>query len=235
MRKAFIRRYIMVKGKFAKLILEGVKTTTIRLGRVIPKSSEVIIHSEGRPIAEARIKNVVYKKVKELTEDDARRDGYPSLEDLLRDLRNIYKVDIGAEDEVTIIEFEVVKRLDKLDDADPYLGLEPHTIALLANRYLGDQLTEEEKNVVGALLKHKSIRTASIKLFGTLNKRWAIRRVLKRLLAKLIDRGVISVSEEALQKLAMISGFWRSYLAKRRAGDAGNGSSKENVGKRDIS
>lgn len=60
--KKFIRRYIMVKGKFAELILAGKKTTTIRLGKVVPRSSEVIIHSNGRPIAEAKIKNTMLQK-----------------------------------------------------------------------------------------------------------------------------------------------------------------------------
>lgn len=213
--KKFIRRYIMVKGKFAKLILIGKKTTTIRLGRVVPKSNEVIIHSSGRPIAEAKIKNVIYKKVKELTEEDAKRDGYSSLQELLDDLRNIYKVIINPDDDVTIIEFEVTKRFNDIDVNDIYLGFSPHTIAVLANRYLKDVMSKDEKIVVEYMLRCKSIRSTTIKIFRSLNKRWITRNILRRLLAKLIDRGIIDVDQEILEKLASISNFWRRYLVEK--------------------
>lgn len=206
----------MVSGRFAELILNGVKTTTIRLGKVIPKSSLVIIHSEGRPIAEAVIKSVVYKKVGELTEEDAKRDGYRSLEELLKDLERIYNVKISPEDIVTVIEFEVVKRLSDINPEDVYLGFSPQTIVLLANRYLRNSLSDEERKVIEALLRYRSIRTASIKLYGSLQKRWIIRRVLRMLLAKLIDRGIIEVDDKSIERLAAISGFWRRYLYEKR-------------------
>ncbi|HIP57564.1 MAG TPA: ASCH domain-containing protein, partial [Ignisphaera aggregans] len=34
-REVYLRRHIMVKGRFVDLILSGKKTTTIRLGRVV--------------------------------------------------------------------------------------------------------------------------------------------------------------------------------------------------------
>ncbi|MEM3980342.1 MAG: ASCH domain-containing protein [Ignisphaera sp.] len=213
--KKFVRRYIMIKGKFARLILTGKKTTTIRLGRVVPKSSEVIIHSNGRPIAEAKIKNIIYKKVKELKEEDAIRDGYSSLQELLSDLRNIYKVDINPDDEVTIIEFEVTKKFDDIDISDIYLGFSPHTIAVLANRYLRDVMSKDERNVVEHMLRYKSIRLSTIKMFGSLNKRWIIRNTLRSLLIKLIVKGIIAIDQEILEKLATISSFWRRYLVEK--------------------
>lgn len=216
MKNVFIRRYIMVKGRFAKLILSGVKTTTIRLGKVIPKCREIIIHSEGRPIAEAKIKNTIYKKVKELTDEDAKKDGYSSVDELLNDLKNIYGVDIKPDDDVTIIEFEVTRKFSDIDIADPYLGFSPHTIALLANRYLKDSLTDEEKKIIDGVLRYRSIRTTAMKLFKSLSKRWIVRLVLKRLLAKLIDRGVISIDEETLNKLSSVSIFWRKYLIRKK-------------------
>lgn len=215
MRKVFIRRYIMTKGRFAKLILDGIKTTTIRLGKVIPKCSEVIIHSEGRPIAEAKIKSVVYKRVRELTEEDAKRDGYSSLQELIEDLRNMYNVNIRLDDVVSIIEFEVIKKLNDIDENNIYLGLSPYTIALLASRYLKDVLTEEEKAIINNILIYKSIRTVSMKLFGSINKRWIVRKILRRALAYLVDKEIIKVDQKIIGKLAEISSFWRKYLQKR--------------------
>lgn len=209
----------MVKGRFARLILEGVKCTTIRLGRVIPKCSEVIIHSNGRPIAEAKIKNVIYKKVKELTEEDAKKDGYSSLHELLDDLKRIYRREVGSEDDVTIIEFEVVKNLSDIDVNDVYLGFAPTTIALLASRYLKNMLTDEEKAVTEGILRYKSIRATTIRLYGSLERRWFIRKLLRRLLVKLIDKEVIKVDNETLEKLAAVSGFWRQYLVQRKNRD----------------
>jgi len=205
----------MIKGKFAELILAGKKTTTIRLGRVVPKSNEVIIHSNGRPIAEAKIKNVTYKKIKELTDEDAKKDGYSSLQELLNDLKNIYKTDLDINIEVTVIEFEVIKRFDEIDVKDIYLGFSPHTIAVLANRYLRDILSKDERNVVNHMLRYKNIRITTIKMFGSLNKRWVTRNILRRLLAKLMDKGVINIDQGVLEKLATVSIFWRRYLRKK--------------------
>lgn len=217
MKKIFIRRYMMIKGKFAKLILEGKKTTTIRLGRVIPKVDEVIIHSEGKPIAKVKIRNVVYKKVKELTEEDAKRDGYSSLEELIKDLMNMYNTDIKPDDEVTIIDFIITKKFDNIDIKDAYLGFSPYTIALLANRYLKSIVNDEERKIINYMLKYRSIRFVSLKLYGSLSKRWMVRKILRNLLVKLIEADVIKVGEETLEKLAMTSSFWRKYLEERRA------------------
>ena len=60
-KSVYLRRHIMVKGRFIDLILQGKKNSTIRLGKVIPKHNEIIIHGGGKPIAKARIKNVIYK------------------------------------------------------------------------------------------------------------------------------------------------------------------------------
>uniref|UniRef100_A0A7J3MX78 ASCH domain-containing protein n=1 Tax=Ignisphaera aggregans TaxID=334771 RepID=A0A7J3MX78_9CREN len=206
----------MIKGYFAQLILDGLKTTTIRLGKVVPRLRTVIIHSDGKPIAEALIKNVTYKKVRELTDEDAKRDGYNSIEELLNDLRDIYGRDIHQEDVVSIIEFEITKKFSDINPEDIYLGFSPHTIAILANRYLRDVLDEEEKRIVEHILRYRSIRTTSLKLFGSLEKRWIIRKTLRKLLAKLLDRKVINVDDKTIEKLAEISTFWRRYLVEKK-------------------
>ncbi len=199
----------MVKKEFAELIIKGLKTTTIRLGKVVPKSKEIIIHSGGKPIAKAVIESVEYKKVGELTDEDAKRDGYQTVDELLESLEKIYKTKISSSDVVTIIRFRVVKRFNEINTDDIYLGLEPIDIAKLAHRYILNELSEIDKKVVEEVMRSKSIRTASIKLFGSLNKRWIVRKTLRRCLAKLVIKGIINIDEKSLKRLAEVSEFWK--------------------------
>ncbi len=190
----YLGRHLMIKGVFADKLLEGRKTTTIRLGIVRPRYREVMIHGHGRPLAKAEIVDVKVKRVSELTEYDARRDGFESLEELLEALRRVYG-DFGPEDYVTIIELRVVKRLDMLDGSDPYLGLEVADIARLALRYLREELEEEELRILEDLTRTNSIRLTALRLYNSLDKRWRVRRVLRASLKKLLSRGLIKVSK----------------------------------------
>ncbi len=181
----------MIKGEHADKLLSGDKKTTIRLGIVKPRYEEVIIHGHGRPLAKARIVSVEVKKVKDLTIEDAKRDGFNSVEELLDALRKAYGV-VKKNDLVTIITLDIVKRLDKLERTHPYMGLEPVDIARLALRYLQDDLRDEEKRIMEALTRTGSIRSASITLYGSLESRWRIRRALKRVLKLLIQKRIIN-------------------------------------------
>ena len=185
----FIGRHIMVKGDYVEDILSGRKTTTIRLGRVKLKHHELIVHGGGRPIAKVRVKKVTYKRVGELTDDDAKKDGFNTLNELLYELKRVYS-DLSPDDTVTIIEFEVIQDLSKLEPQDPYLGLEPADIARLALRYLKD-LNEEEKQILKELTSTNSIRAVSLRLYGTLDKRWKVRRALRKALQALITHGLL--------------------------------------------
>ena len=206
MKKVYLRRHLMVKGRFVDLILRGVKTTTIRLGEVVPKYDEVIIHGGGKPVAKVRIVSVRTKRVRELTEGDAKKDGYRSLRELLRDLERVYGRPILPDDVVTIIEFRVVQRFTDLNPEDVYLGLSPVDVARLGLRYLGKELGEEDRRVLHAVLRFQSIRTAAIELYGSLSLRWRIRRVLRRVLMTLVKRGILKVDRERLEKLMRLRG-----------------------------
>ncbi len=186
----FLRRHIMMRGEYAKLMLEGKKRATIRLGKVVPKYDEVIIHSWGKPVAKARITKVTYKKVKELTDEDARRDGFKNKEELLRELRHVYGK-VSPNDLVTIIEFEVIQRFNELVPEDPYLGLKPADIGRLALRYLRNDLNEYELKILEELGKGKSIRQVSKELTGSPVNRGRVRRIVRKALALLIKRGII--------------------------------------------
>ncbi|MEM4464205.1 MAG: ASCH domain-containing protein [Ignisphaera sp.] len=191
MRIKYIRRHIMIKKEFGEHILSGKKTTTIRLGKVVPKAREVIIHSGGRPIAKAVITGVTYKHVYELTDEDARKDGYDSAEQLIKDLEKLYGRSIDLGEIVTVIEFRIVKRFTDLNEYDIYMGLTPIDIAILSNRYLKYELSDEDLKIINTILRYKSIRIASLKLFGSLSKRWIIRRTLRLCLDRLVEKGII--------------------------------------------
>jgi len=186
----FLGRHIMVKGEYADKLLAGSKTTTIRLGIVKPKYREVIIHGHGRPLAKARITRVETKRVSELTEEDARKDGFNNLEELLEALKKVYG-NIKSEDLVTIIELEITQRLDMLPPEDPYMGLEPADIARLSLRYLKALLTDEDIKILEDLTRTNSIRSTATRLYGSIQKRWKIRKTLRKALRLLREKGLI--------------------------------------------
>ena len=189
----YLRRHIMMRGEYARLLLGGRKKATIRLGKVIPKYDEVIIHSWGRPIAKAKIVKVVYKRIRELTNGDAWKDGFKTRDELLRELRRVYG-DFNDNDLVTVIELEVVQRFDELVPEDPYLGLKPSDVGRLALRYLGSELSREELSILEELAKGRSIRWVAKKMTGSSLNRSKIRRVVRKALALLVKKGVIGSS-----------------------------------------
>ncbi len=186
----FLGRHLMLKGEYVDDILSGRKKATIRLGIVKLKHNELIVHGGGRPVAKIRVTNVRYKRVSELTDEDAAIDGFRSKEELLEALRRAYG-EVRPDDYVTIIEFEVVQRLDQLPVQDPYMGLEPADIARLALRYLPEEFNEEDKRILMELTRTNSIRAVAYRLYRDLGKRWRVRRVLRRALRLLVERGYL--------------------------------------------
>jgi len=95
------------RKRYAQKILSGEKVTTIRLETDLRPGDEVLIVAGDEPVAKAVIKSVVSKRVSELTDEDAVRDGFTRKKDLMRALRSIYG-EIGEGDEVKIVEFELI-------------------------------------------------------------------------------------------------------------------------------
>ncbi len=186
----YLGRHLMVKGRYVDLILSGRKTATIRLGVVKPKYEEMIVHGGGKPVAKIRVKRVVVKRVSELTDEDARLDGFETRDQLLDELRRHYG-NLSENDRVTIIEFEVVQRLDHLEPQHPYMGLDPADVARLALRYLKPELDRSEEEILLDLTRTNSIRSTAIRLYGSLDARWRVRRVLKKALRELVRRGIV--------------------------------------------
>ncbi|HIC98606.1 MAG TPA: ASCH domain-containing protein [Pyrodictiaceae archaeon] len=189
----------MVKGEYVDDILSGRKKATIRLGIVKLRYKELIVHGGGKPIAKVRVTNVRYKRVAELTDEDARLDGFRNKDELLEALKKAYG-EIKPNDYVTIIEFEVIQDLSKLEPQHPYLGLEPADVARLALRYLKDRMNKEEIDVLTDLTRTNSIRATSIRLFGDLGKRWKVRKVLRKALRLLAQEGYIKTRQDSRAK-----------------------------------
>lgn len=102
---------LTVKKKYLKLILSGRKTSTIRLGNLQVRGRYLKVVSSGRPVAVVRVEEVIHKKVKDLTDEDAELDGFSGLAELFRELRSIYG-DFMLEDDITIIRFSLVRAIE---------------------------------------------------------------------------------------------------------------------------
>ncbi len=103
-------RRINFNPEYVAPILQGSKRTTVRLGRRRYERGEVVeLTVNRRPFARARVVGSMVKRISELTDEDARLDGFLSREELLRVLRRIYGRLEGRE-EVTIVHFELLGR-----------------------------------------------------------------------------------------------------------------------------
>lgn len=184
-------RNLKFDGKYKDLLLSGKKSATIRVGKVnLKPGDEVLVHSGGYVLGKARIKRVEKKRVSELTDEDAIMDGFKNKEELLDALKEHYK-NIKPDTEVTVIEFEFTKLLDKpILSADfPYEGNNPIEIAELALKHLKD-LSFEEVALLKLFLQSGSLRKAAYKL-GGLDKRYKIREVLRKAYEKLKKMGIM--------------------------------------------
>jgi hypothetical protein len=188
----FIGRHIMLKATYIEKVLSNEKKATIRKGIYKPKHSEVIIHAGGRPIAKARITRVYYKKLKEIGDYEAKLEGLNNASELVKELRKVYG-DVKEDDYFTVIEFEVLQRLDNLPTEDPYYGLTPSDIARIALRYLGEELSEIEKKILMDLTRTNSIRKTAVNIFKDLSKRALIRKTIRRTLRILLEKNLIHV------------------------------------------
>ncbi|NJE00873.1 ASCH domain-containing protein [Thermococcus sp. JdF3] len=133
-----IRKFMLIDSSYKSRILRGDKVTTIRYGDYEAKpGSEIylVITPSDTAIAKVKITKVEKKKVKELTNEDARLDGFSDVRELVRELGKIYG-ELHGDDEVTIIGFEVVKRFDDGIPLKWLKGLNYREPAEIARLYL---------------------------------------------------------------------------------------------------
>ena len=96
---------IPLKAEFIPLVNSGSKTSTIRAGRrnFSLGPAEIVCGTQEIPV---NIVNVAFKCVSEISEEDARNDGFESRQSLMGKLQSIYP-HIKDDDFVTLIQFAV--------------------------------------------------------------------------------------------------------------------------------
>ncbi len=189
-RVKFIGRHLMVKKEFAEAVLSGRKRSTIRLGILKPKYRELIVHSGGRPIALVEIEEVAHKKLKDLSMEEIRNDGFDSLDSLIRTLRKLYPRErVDPDSMVTVIRFHVKNTIGPGENSS--VELPPAVIARIGLRYLNKELSDRELAILRVLTRTNSIRRAAAELHGDPLNRKEIRSVLRKVHEKLKSRGLI--------------------------------------------
>ena len=191
-RVSFLGRHMMMKKEYAELVLAGAKTATIRLGVVRPKRRRVLLHSSGKVLAELEITGVEVKRVRDLTDEDAKQDGFQDRRQLIEHLEGIYGR-LGGDEKVTVIRFRIARRIEgsEAEEGSKYLGLKPVDVASIALRYRV-KLNPKDMVVIRKVAEVGSIRKAANALFGDPTRRKAIRAALDKALRKLIEAGVIA-------------------------------------------
>jgi len=175
----------MMDEEYVEALLSGVKKGTIRLGVVKP-DKELLIHSRGRIVARAIVESVEYRRVSELTDEDARLDGFPNRDALVRALKRLYP-GLKPSDIVTVIRFSRVEPMDEPEYN--YGGVSTREIAEKALRHL--QLSPEERRVLELIARMGSLRKVALKLYGTLEARRRLRKILRKAYEELKRRKLI--------------------------------------------
>lgn len=185
-------KHLHFLGKFYDSLINGKKDITIRLDTYGLKTGDIfIIHCGGYVIGKYRVKRIYVKKLSEITDDEAKRDGYKNKEELINDLRNMYP-NIKEDSKVFIIEFEPIEIFKEkiLSEDFAYLGKKVNIIELAKKILENVELNDKEKEILNILIEEGSIRKAAKRL-GGLEKRNIIRRVIRKGFRKLIKKGII--------------------------------------------
>ena len=169
-------RALTFKKEYVDMILRGLKTTTIRLGIIIPKSNKLLIYSQGRAVGEIFVESVRYSKVRDLTDRDAQLDGFKNKNELIKKLEEHYP-GISGNDWVTIIKFRLLKKFKKRK----VKGYDEGEIAKLALAY--NIVKDREKyRIIAAIATTGSIDGA----YEVLEHRYS-KKEIKEVLVGVID------------------------------------------------
>ncbi|MEM0233197.1 MAG: ASCH domain-containing protein [Candidatus Nezhaarchaeales archaeon] len=95
--------------EYGRKIEEGLKKQTIRLSTSLKEGDRVKVIVGGKILGVARITKIERKIIEELTEEDAKNDGFESLAQLIKALKKHYGK-INGKNEICIIGFEMEKK-----------------------------------------------------------------------------------------------------------------------------
>ncbi len=176
-------KHLEFKRKYMQPLLNGRKRLTIRKRTNLKEGDQAYIHCGGKIIGRARITSVRRKRISELTEEEAKLDGFRSLNELMGELEKF-----GYGDDVYVIQFEF-EPLDSVNPHTMYYGdADLVEIAEKSLKYL--KLDDRKRRILEAFLKYGSIRRAAAKL-GSYRKRGEIRKVLRECYAELKKQNLI--------------------------------------------
>ncbi len=195
-----IGEFLSFNKRYLDRLLSGRKNVTIRVGKVEVKPGKtVFIECGGKVVAKAKIVDVKYKRVSELTKSDAVKDGFRSRKELLKALKRHYG-QLSPNTKVTIIKFRVTKRFkEKLPPEEARLGgYKPVEIARYALAYQIN-LSDEEKRVLAQLLTTGNL-TATALALGDPSKRVLVRDVVKKAYKELLKKGLIKPRLKELEE-----------------------------------
>lgn len=101
--------------KFKKMLIKGKKTTTLRKGysKDILPGDIIELKVDSKPIGVAKVTKVRHLKLRDLTEEDIKKDGFKTKEELMKILRYFYGKKINDDTNFTQIEFEILKIISK--------------------------------------------------------------------------------------------------------------------------
>ncbi|HDD36490.1 MAG TPA: ASCH domain-containing protein [Archaeoglobus veneficus] len=180
-----IEKHLEFKDKFKSKILNGKKTTTLRIYTNLKEGDLVYIHCGGNVIGIAEIESVMQKLLKDLNNEDAKLNGFKSKDELLEELEKFYG---KLPEKIFIIKFKLKSKLNE----EPYKIYYGNTsLAEIAEKALKHlDLDEKDRKILELFLKLKSVRKVAFKL-GGLKKRGIVRRVLRNSYRKLKQKGLI--------------------------------------------
>jgi hypothetical protein len=104
---------IPLSGEFLAAVLKGRKVSTVRRGRRFYPLGEGTLRIGDRDVA-VTVTRIRHCCVHDLTEEDARRDGFASVSELRTTLERFYP-DLSADEEMTLVEFEYKDADDDID------------------------------------------------------------------------------------------------------------------------
>ena len=179
---------IRFKRKYLDLIADGIKSTTIRRGRRKIFSKYMRIFGGNSLFAEAEVRKISYKRVYQLSLNDAIKDGFLSIDELLEELKEIYP-SLSSSDWITIIEFKILNLFCRNISVEvKYKDLSSKDIALLALKY--DLVRGRGAEILRLVIEKGGIWQATVST-GRASSRFLIRKVVLDALHKLKENNII--------------------------------------------
>ncbi len=176
-------KHLEFTSNYEEALLSGRKRATIRKWTNLRAGDEVYVHCGGKIIGRARILSVERKRIEDLSDEDAKLDGFESRDELLGELKKL-----GYSGEVYVIRFDF-EPMEAVNPHSMYYGdADLEEIAKKALQHL--ELNERDRKVLELFLRCGSIRKAAAKLGGW-RKRGEIRAVLRKCYVMLRERGLI--------------------------------------------